>query len=381
MNLNQKVNSILALLLIMISFLGVVVYLLFGATLNADKQFTEVSPLSFNNFAHTMNEEAKDINWLQFLNCLQGGGILTRNNSGIGFDDSVLKIMNGGGLFKETYCKGQGFVFNHAMVRWEDFLIYTYLESTDTNCFGDCPTESLIRKVESLDLASGEKSVLWSGVMEFEEEGKTVDITNWAAKHFYIINNNLYLNIGTDCSEGCSAYWNTGVTFRLSLDNPQEMEYLNLEGQLLEYNGDYYEYREFSDIPGGGVNYFEKYDLLKKDKVSNYDLESKLGTLLDEKLGDGSFTSLGYINIELKGFSDDSVILYISVSGYDDRIGETDHFIAALNLMSGEFKELSVEPEIDEMLKHGVKDSGDLLLEGFQDKYRIVPVSVNIYNE
>lgn len=379
MNLNQKVNSILALLLIMISFSGVVAYLLFGYQLNLAKQFAESPQVSFSNFAHTINKEEKGINWLQFLDCFNGGGILTRNSSDIAFDDSVLKIM-GGQLFKEGYCKGQGFVFGHAMARWEDSLIYTYLESTEGNCFGDCPAESLIRKVELLDLASGEKNVLWSGIMKFEKEGKVVDITNWAAKHFYIINNNLYLNIGKDCSEGCSGSWNTGVTFRLSLDNPQEMEYLNLEGQLLEYNGDYYEYREFSDIPGGGVNYFEKYDLLKKDKVSNYGLESKLGTLLDEKLADESFIKSGSTNVELKGFSDGSVIFYVSASSYDDRIGETDHFIASLNLMSGEFKELSVEPEMDGILNHGVTDSNDLLLEGFQDKYRMVPVSVNIYN-
>lgn len=380
MNLNQKINGIFCLSLVTMFFLLVLTVILFFYQNNDLKMM--MNDMAVNNAINLPETEVAYDDSLK-KNCLKNGYTLFNKE----IPRSVVLELMSGQLYKEYYCIGSGFISKNSILRWENYLIYTYLDFNEDCTDGKCDEDDVIRKIYAFDLESGNKNLLWSGVFNGKnEKGEDQIFNSISVKHFYVIDDYLYLTLGTDCSEGCSGYWNMGVTFRLSLNDPQEMEYLNLEGQLIVYNGDYYEYKYSSDIGGGGITYFEKYDLLKKDKISDYKIGEKMDSLLvAEKLVNEYFENYDYIYVDMKGFAGNRVIFNISVSDY--MTDETDHLMVSLDLDNGEVKELSVAPKMDlDLLISGDTERGhakksehvisgtkfDLLLEGFEDKYGFI---------
>ena len=302
----------------------------------------------------------------KYRSCLDHGASLVKyNDNGYGF--SILDLM-GWQLNKERNCLGAGFVYRHAVGRWNDSLIYTYLESTDEKCIGyDCSDESVVRKVETLDLESGEINVLWSGTFEWEKQDEWGNATITAVKHFYLIEDVLYLTLGYDCSEGCSGRWNTGVSFKLDLNNPQEMVYVPIEGQLAIYDEHFYEYQIRSDIGGGGVNYFEEYDLENDEIISEYNIEDNVWSIIhEEKIGEKYFGA----DLTLFGFSNGKAI-FKQVLSNNDSINQNSFWI--LDLETSQLENSNTEPKLDVSLFKDLSEI-DSLLEGFEDDYEIAPI-------
>jgi hypothetical protein len=145
------------------------------------------------------------------------------------------------------------------------------------------------------------------------------------------------------------------------------MEYITLEGQLKEYNGDYYEYRFMVDEGGGGINYFEKYDLKNDTTLSNYNIKEKLNLFYKEN----DFENASGLRFEHLGFFANDAIFKITGFDYmdDGTNGLLDYYYLSLNLETSELATIDFLPKLYE------EDlASSFLLENFEDDYEIIPI-------
>ena len=303
MNLNRKVNSILGLLLIIITLLGLGIYLFFSYQ-SPSKLFRESA--SYIDYRKMTGNEKKNDKSTEVYSaekaCEESQSKLFKNSYllkdkkhnkeilRLTADSNYNYFTEQASFYNQNSCENKDHIVGlNNIFRWKNFLIYSILEE-NYDCIndkliaegdGDNDCQSYFRKIISYDLDTGEEKTLWKkSEIEVPKKDKEGNPTGEMEKQSFslmrnieLIGDHLYITVHpkNTCYACGYAGWG-GFTFRINLNNPGEEELIGglgyIGGKIEEHDGNYYIVNGACTEGGCFVGNIDLYDL-EENEIDN----------------------------------------------------------------------------------------------------------------